>query len=136
MCQVIQKGISEWICKEELSWFLTAILHRGLRNDFFFIFFSQFTFSNFYLDFYFPFLFGLLFLFSLFSLDFLPLLFLDFYFRLIFVLFSSYFRLIFVLFSFPLFYLDFYSIAVTFWISSKFFSSSYQFLGKLLGFFE
>ena len=86
----------------EISLFLTAILHRGLRNDFFFIFFSQFTFSNFYY-------FGLLFLFSLFSLDFLPLL------------FSFYFRLTFVLFSFPLFYLDFYSIAVTFWISSKFF---------------
>ena len=32
--------------------FLIAILHRDLRNDFFF---NQFTFSNFYLDFYFPF---------------------------------------------------------------------------------
>ena len=89
----------------EISLFLTAILHRGLRNDFFFIFFSQFTFSNFYLDLYFPFLFGLLFLFSLLSLDFLPLLFLDFYFRFIFVLILSYFglisyfRLIFVLLS-------------------------------------
>ena len=38
---------------------MTAILHRGLRNDFFFQF--RFTFSNFNLDFYFPFLFGLLF---------------------------------------------------------------------------
>ena len=40
--------------------FLTALLLRGLRNDFFFQF-LQFTFSNYYLDFYFPFLFGLLF---------------------------------------------------------------------------
>ena len=40
------------------SKFLTAILHRGLRNDFFFITFI--FFSNFYLDFFFPFLFGLL----------------------------------------------------------------------------
>ena len=44
--------------------FLTAILHRGLRNDFFFQF--QFTFSNFYLDFYFPFsIWTFVFLFSL-----------------------------------------------------------------------
>ena len=33
--------------------FLTKILHHGLRSDFFFI--STNTFSNFYLDFYFPF---------------------------------------------------------------------------------
>ena len=46
--------------------FLTAILHRGLRNDFFFQF--QFTSSNFHLDFYFP---SSLWTFiSLFSLDF------------------------------------------------------------------
>ena len=63
--------------------FLTAILHRGLRNDFFSL--LSFTFSNFSLDFYFPFLFGLLFLFFLFGLLF-SLLFLfsffslDFYF--------------------------------------------------------
>ena len=50
--------------------FLTAILHRGLRNDFFFrshLVFPYFiwTFiSLFFLDFYFPFLFGLLFPFS------------------------------------------------------------------------
>ena len=43
--------------------FLTTILQCGLRNDFFFQF--QFTFSNFYLDFYFLFLSGLLFPFSL-----------------------------------------------------------------------
>jgi hypothetical protein len=56
-------------------YFLTAILHRGLRNDFFFhyvyllfpIFIWTFI-SLFSLDFYFLFLFGLLF--SLFSLDF------------------------------------------------------------------
>ena len=53
--------------------FLTAILHRGLRNDFFlflqpiyFFPFSIWTFiSLFFLDFYFPFLFGLLFPFSI-----------------------------------------------------------------------
>ena len=39
--------------------FLTAILHRGLRNDFFFQF--QFTFSILIWTFIFPFLFGLLF---------------------------------------------------------------------------
>ena len=49
--------------------FLTAILHRGLRNDFFFS--LQFTFSNFYLDFYFPFLFGHLFPFSIWTFIFL-----------------------------------------------------------------
>ena len=65
---------------EKSNEFLTAILHRGLRNDFFFssvrhfrIYFFQFLFgllfpfsiwtfiSLLYLDFYFPFLFGLLF---------------------------------------------------------------------------
>ena len=46
--------------------FLTAILHRGLRNDFFFFFSSaNLLFPLFYLDFYFPFLFGLLFPFSI-----------------------------------------------------------------------
>ena len=62
-------------------WFLTAILHRGLRNDFSF-FQVAYTFFNilfgllspssiwsftslFYLDFYFPFLFGFLFPFSI-----------------------------------------------------------------------
>ena len=49
---------------------LTAILHRGLRNNF--LFHVTSTFSIFFLDFYFPFLFGLLFpfLFGLFYLDF------------------------------------------------------------------
>ena len=58
-----------------LWWFLTATLHRGLRNDFFFHYVHFFlpsfiwTFiSLFSLDFYFPFIFGLLF--SLFFLDF------------------------------------------------------------------
>ena len=45
--------------------FLTTVLHRGLRNDFFFL--NQFTFSNFYLDLYFPSLWTSI---SLFSLDF------------------------------------------------------------------
>ena len=78
--------------------FLTAILHRGLRNDFFFRF-NQFTFSNFYLDFYFPlsiwtfifpFLFGLLF--SLFYLDFsfFPFLF-KFFLNSFFILSRSHF---------------------------------------------
>ena len=63
--------------------FLTAILHRGLRNDFFFsghIYFFHILFgllfpfsiwiyiSLFCLDFYFPFLFGLLFPFSIWTL--------------------------------------------------------------------
>ena len=40
-----------------LKWlFLTAILHRGRRNWFVK---ASFPFSNFYLDFYFPFLFGI-----------------------------------------------------------------------------
>ena len=56
----------------KLTYFLTAILHRGLRNDFFFSFSNLlfpifiWTFiSLFYLDFYFPFLSGLLFPFSI-----------------------------------------------------------------------
>jgi hypothetical protein len=84
--------------------FLTAILHRGLRNCFF-LFYASFTFSNFYLDFYFPFsnwtlishfLFGLLFPFFylVFSFSIWVSIFLNFYFT---------------------------PIAVTFWISSKFF---------------
>ena len=48
-----------------MTFFLTAILHRGLRNDFFS--FLQFTFSNFYLDFYSLFLLEFYFLFRLFS---------------------------------------------------------------------
>ena len=75
--------------------FLTAILHRGLRNDFFFSLrsftfhilfgllfpflfpFSIWTFlSLLYLDFYFPFLFGLFYPFSIWT--FLSLFYLDF----------------------------------------------------------
>ena len=84
-------------------------------------FFSlQFTFSNFYLDFYFPFFLGLLF--SLFSLDF----YFPFFWGLLFSLWTFIFPfLIGLLFPFFLwtfiFSLDVYSIAVTFWISSKFF---------------
>ena len=74
-----------------LHGFLTTILHRGLWNDFFSL--RSFTLSNFSLDFYFPF--------SLWT--FISLLF--YFFGLLFSLFS----------------LDLYSIAVTFWISSKFF---------------
>ena len=55
--------------------FLTAILHRGLRNDFFFQF--QFKFSNFYLDFYFPF--SIWTFVFLFNLDFISLFYLDFF---------------------------------------------------------
>ena len=80
--------------------FLTAILHRGLRNCFFFFFFIRsFTFSNFYLDFYFPFHFGLLFPFFLWIFIF------PFIFGLLFPF--SLWTFIF------LFSLDFYSIAVT-----------------------
>ena len=56
----------------KLKGFLTAILHRGLRNDFFFLQpiyffpFSIWTFTSlFFMDFYFPFLFGHLFPFSI-----------------------------------------------------------------------
>ena len=45
--------------------FLTGILHCGLRMTFFSLY--QFTVSNFSLDFYFPFLFGLLFPFFIWS---------------------------------------------------------------------
>ena len=79
--------------------FLTAILHRGLRNDFFF--FSQFTFSNFYLDFYF-FLFRLLFPFSLWI--FISLFYLDFFFPFFFGFLSPFSLWT----SISLFYLDFY----------------------------
>ena len=64
------------VIESKLYKFLTAFLHRSLWDVFFFHF-NQFTFSNFCLDFYYPFLFGLLFLFPLFSSD---LFFLDFYF--------------------------------------------------------
>ena len=68
---------------------MTAILHRGLRNDFLFFQF-QFTFSLFSLDFYFPFLFGLLFPFSLWS--FISLFSLDVYsITVTFWLFSNFF---------------------------------------------
>ena len=82
--------------------FLTAILHRGLRNCFFFLFanfpYSIWTFiSFFYLDFYFPFLFP----FSIRTFIFL-------YFSIFFQFFSNFF------FNFFLFYchhiLDFFQI--------------------------
>merc|ERR1739844_304840 len=92
-------------------YFLTAISHRGLRNCFVF-FLSAHLLSIFYLDFYFPFLFGLLSPFyiwtfiSLFYLDFcfpflfghlspfsiwtfISLFYLDFYFPFLFALFTS-----------------------------------------------
>ena len=72
--------------------FLTAILHRGLRNNFFFHF-NQFTSSNFCLDFYFPLLFGLLFLFLW---TFIPFSFWNF----IFVLFPFYFPFPFFIWTF------------------------------------
>ena len=66
--------------------FLTAILHRGFRDCFFYY---SYTFSNFYLDFYFPVLFGLKF----------PLFVLNFYFPF---LFWPSISLFFLDFSFPL----------------------------------
>ena len=61
-----------WInCSSDLknfanSWpFLTAILHRGLRNCFFYLCISVHLLSIFSLDLYIPFLFGLLFPFSI-----------------------------------------------------------------------
>ena len=72
---------------------MTAILHGGLRNCFFY---ASFTFSNFYLDFYFPF--------SIWT-------FISILFHFFFILFFS------IIFQFFI-----YSITVTFWISSNFFS--------------
>ena len=69
-------------------------------------FFSlQFTFSNFYLDFYFPFLFGHLFPFSIWTF----IYFLDFYF---------FFRLLFLFWTFISLFAQ---ITIWSWISSKFF---------------
>ena len=98
---------------------LTAIWHRGLRNCFFlrhiYFFhilfgllfpFSIWTFiSLFSLDFLFPSIFGLLF---------------PFLFGFFFSIFFQFFQLVFNSFSI-LFQFFYYSIAVTFWISSKFF---------------
>ena len=95
---MVKNGLKRFILKSLHAgrWlFLTAILHRSLRNCFFFnplIYFFQFLFgllfSLFSLDFYFPFFLGLLFSLRTFI---------------------------------SLFSLDFYSIRVTFWISSKFY---------------
>ena len=78
--------------------FLTAILHRGLRNDFFFIFQYRFTFSNFCMDFSVPFIFGLFFPFSIWT--FLSLFYLDFSIPFLFGLFNSLFSWSFFPFSF------------------------------------
>ena len=80
---------------------MTAILHRGLRNDFFFLFQFRFTFSNFYFDFYFPFLFGLLFPFF-FGLSFFFFS-LDFYFPFSFGLLFPFSLRTFTSFLFPFF---------------------------------
>ena len=88
--------------------FLTSILHRGLRYCFFH--FRSFTFHN---------LFWLLYPFSI--LTFISLFYLDFYFPFLFgLLLPFYYPFLFGLW-FSLFSLDAYSIAVTFWVSSKFF---------------
>ena len=80
----------------------------------FFFHFNQFTFSNFYLDFYFPSLFGPLFLFPFSNWTFI---FLFFLFELLYPPFSFSFFLSFFFNSFSFFY----SIAVTFWMSSNVF---------------
>ena len=82
---------------------LTAILHRGLWNDFFFRFFfsTNLLFPIFIWTFISPFQFGLLFPFS------------------IWTLFNSFFYLFLFINSF--FYIPFYHIAVWFWIYSIFF---------------
>jgi len=113
--------ILQWVGPFPNFWPRFYIVVLGMT--FCFRFFNQFTFSNLYLDFYFPFLFGLLFPFFLWTFIF-PFLFgLWFLFSLltfISLLFPFYFPFFFWLF-FSLFSLD--SIAVTFWISSKFFTS-------------
>ena len=60
--------------------FLTTILYRGLRNDFFFS--GHILFSNFYLDFCFPFI----------ILPFIFLFYLDFSFSFLFGIFFEYFE--------------------------------------------
>ena len=100
------------VCAIANSEFLTAILHCGLWNDYFFIFFITFIYfqysiwtyiSLFYWDFYFPFLFGLLFPSTFWT--FISLFYLDFYFSsLILTCFLTRFLA------------RFNSIAVTFWI--------------------
>jgi hypothetical protein len=81
--------------------FLTAILLRGLMNWFFFFFFlSVHLLYIFYLDFYLPFPFGLLFSFPI-IWTFISLLYLDFYIPLLFGLFlkKSFFFNYFFLFN-------------------------------------
>ena len=90
--------------------FLTAILKRDLRNDFFF-FSTNLPFPIFIWTFISPFLFGLLYPFSFWT--FISL----FLWTFISLLIPFYFTLIFLLFPF---FLDFSSITVTFWISSNF----------------
>ena len=96
------------------TFFLTAILHRGLRNCFFYALFPLSNiyfdcyFPFFYLDFYFPFLFGLSFPFSI--LTFISILF--------------QFSFIFFQFFFSTFSFFIYLIAVTFWISFNVFPSA------------
>ena len=101
----------------------------------------SFTFYNFYLDFYFPFLFGLLFLFSLFSMDFyfpfslwtfISLFYLDVYFPFLFGHF-----LIFFFNSFQ-FYFNSFSILVQFslFLFYSFFIQWRSHFGFLLIFFQ
>ena len=118
---LVQK--SEYFFEDALTaWFSTAILHRGLRNCFFFrsyllfpIFIWTFI-SLFYLDLYFPFLFGLFspFLFGLF--------FISFQFRHLFPFFPFFFQLFnFCLTLFRFFFNSFLIRSVLFWISFIFF---------------
>ena len=92
----------------------------------FIFFFSQFTFSNFYLDIYFPFSVGLSFPYSiwifisLFFLDFFPFSIWTFISFFLFSFFFNFFQLFFNSFSIFFFSILFYSIAVTFWISFNF----------------
>ena len=104
---IMQDEFNGYNLSNAVAWFLTEILHRGLRkNDFFFILTNLifpifiWSFISLYsLDFYFSFFLGLPFLFFLWA-------------------FSPFSLWTF----FPLFSLDFYPIPVTFWISSIFFS--------------
>ena len=104
--------VQQWMTK---GTFLTAISHRGLRNDFFWghisFPFSIWTFiSLFYLDFYFHFLFGLYFSFLFWLLfpfsiwTFIFLFYLDFYLPFLFGLLFPFSIWTFI----SLFYMDFY----------------------------
>ena len=106
-----------------LALFLTAILHLGLRNCFVY---ASFTFSNFSLDFYFPF--------SIWT--FISPFFLYFYFPFLFGLLSPFYIWTFISF----FFLDFYFPFIFGLLFNSSFNSCFNFFhtncGHILDFFQ